>query len=380
MNNKILIIIFAVLTLSLTGLLLIYNKNSNSSLTDNTIKVENSNVDWNTVDEKSTTDSENGIIITESGTYTLSGEINGQVVINTKGNVKLVLDDVTINSNNGPCILVSNAGNVLIYLTERTTNTLTDSTNYSGFEDEQGTIFSHDNLTLDGEGTLTINANCEDGIVSKDDLTINNGTYIINSKDDGIRGKDSVYIKDGEFTINAGGDGIKSSNDTDTEKGYVLIEGGTFNITAKSDGIQAITKLLISGGNINITSSEGLEATYVIINDGTIKISASDDGINASKKSTVMTPTIEINGGDITVNMGQGDTDALDANGNFYINGGKLNITAQSPFDYDLDGKLNGGEVIVNGSIVTQLTNQMMGPGGQGGPQGGGPQGGYGRR
>ena len=86
-----------------------------------------------------------------------------------------------------------------------------------------------------------------------------------------------------------------------------------------------------------------------------------------------MTPTIEINGGNVTVKMGQGDTDALDANGNLYINGGTINITAQSPFDYDKEGKLNGGEVYVNGQKVTQLTSQMMGgqmggqPGGHGG-------------
>ena len=53
-----------------------------------------------------------------------------------------------------------------------------------------------------------------------------------------------------------------------------------------------------------------------------------------------------------------------------YINGGTINITAQSPFDYDGQGQLNGGTVTVNGSKVTELTNQMMG-GGMGGGRGG---------
>ena len=101
-----------------------------------------------------------------------------------------------------------------------------------------------------------------------------------------------------------------------------------------------------------------------------------------------MTPTIEINGGNITVNMGQGDTDALDANGNIYINGGTINITGQSAFDYDNEGKINGGEVTVNGQKITTMTNQMMGgPGGgqmggqmPGGQQGGQMPGGHGGR
>ena len=65
--------------------------------------------------------------------------------------------------------------------------------------------------------------------------------------------------------------------------------------------------------------------------------------------------------------MGQGDTDAIDSNGDLYINGGTINITAQSAFDYDGTGELNGGEVTVNGSKVTTLTNQMMGGGAPGG-------------
>ena len=62
--------------------------------------------------------------------------------------------------------------------------------------------------------------------------------------------------------------------------------------------------------------------------------------------------------------MGQGDTDAIDSNGNLYINGGTINITAQSPFDYDGEAKYSGGTLIVNGTETTSITNQMMGGGG----------------
>ena len=81
--------------------------------------------------------------------------------------------------------------------------------------------------------------------------------------------------------------------------------------------------------------------------------------------------------------MGQGDTDALDSNGNLYINGGTLTINAQSAFDYDGIGEYNGGTIYVNGSQVDSLSNQMMGGpmgfGQGGGPMGGGPMGGQGR-
>ena len=307
-------------------------------------------------------DNTKNVNITAGGTYNLSGSYES-IIVNAKENVVLNLSDVEITNSNGPAINIIEAKTVTIALSGD--NKITATTT----EDLDGAIYSKADLIFTGTGSLTVKSNY-DGIVSKDTLVIKNGTYVIDSDDDAIRGKDSVEISDGTFTINAGGDGIKASNDSDTSLGYVLISGGTFTIKAGSDGVQGITKVTINGGTFDITSSEGIEGTYVTINDGTIKISASDDGINASNKSTISTPTVEINGGDITINMGQGDTDGIDANGNLYINGGTINITANSPFDYDNKGELNGGIVIVNGTQVTTLTNQMMGGGMRGGAPG----------
>ena len=105
------------------------------------------------------------------------------------------------------------------------------------------------------------------------------------------------------------------------------------------------------------------------INDGTITINASDDGINAATKAQSLSPAVIVNGGTVPVAMGQGDTDAIDCNGDLTINGGTLDITAQSAFDYDGKGTLNGGDITVNGSTVNALT--QTGPGGAGGGRGG---------
>ena len=103
-----------------------------------------------------------------------------------------------------------------------------------------------------------------------------------------------------------------------------------------------------------------------------MNITASDDGINAARKSSSLSPFVEINGGDITITMGAGDTDGVDSNGDITINGGTVSVTGMSSFDYDGTGVINGGTVTCNGEQVTTLPNQQFGGMGWGGfPSGG---------
>ena len=160
--------------------------------------------------------------ITSGGVYTLSGDINGTVIVNAKdADVKLILNNANITSTNGPTIYVENADNVYIELVG--TNTINSNT----IDDLNGAIYSKDDLCILGSGSLKIVSNL-DGIVSKDDLEIESGNITIEATDDGIVGKDSVYILNGTFNITVGGDGIKSSNEL--EKGTITILNGTFNI------------------------------------------------------------------------------------------------------------------------------------------------------
>ncbi len=170
------------------------------------------------------------------------------------------------------------------------------------------------------------------------------------------------------ITIVTKKDGLHAEYDEDDSVGYIYIGGGTLNITASDDAIHATTVVQIDDGEIKLAAREGIEGTYIQINGGNISIGATDDGINAGKKSTAYAVTIEINGGYTTIKMSSGDTDAVDSNGNLYINGGTIDITANSPFDYDGTAEYTGGTIIVNGVTTNTITNQMMG----GGPAGGG--------
>ena len=162
---------------------------------------------------------------------------------------------------------------------------------------------------------------------------------------------------------------MKASNDTDLGLGQLVINDGNITITTGDDAVKAEQKIWIAGGTINIVESvEGIEAPVIVIDDGDITVNASDDGVNAAASAIITDGLgIAINGGHLTITMGAGDTDAIDSNGDLAITGGTLDITAQSPFDFDGTGSLTGGTITVNGEQVTELTNQMMGGGGPGG-------------
>ena len=203
------------------------------------------------------------ITITNGGTYVISGTLgDGQIIVDSlvKGTVRLVLNGANITSLDSAPIYVKQAGKVVVSLEEGTENILTDGKEYVLANDEtepDATLFSKDNLTINGKGKLEVNANYKDGIASKDSLKIVEGNITINAADDGIRGKDMIAIKDGNIAIKAVGDGIKSTNTKDANLGCVYIEKGEFNIEAEGDSIQAESYLEVLDGTFNIISGGG---------------------------------------------------------------------------------------------------------------------------
>ena len=319
-----------------------------------------------------TVENDKNISITKEGVYVITGNAeNSTIVVEVKGTekVQLVLKDLTIKNSDFPCIYVKSADKLFITTEGNNSFTVTGEFRPDGETSTDAAIFSKDDLVFNGSGSLTIKSS-NNGISTKDDLKITGGTITIESVEDALEANDSVSINDGTINITTKKDGIHAEYEEDEKVGYVYIGGGTINIDSQDDAIHATTILQIDGGTINLKAAEGLEGTFIQINDGTITINASDDGINAGKKSSYYSPTIEINGGNLTIKMGGGDTDGIDSNGDLYINGGTINVTAQSPFDYDGEAKYTGGTMIVNGEETTEITNQFMGQG-MGGPGGG---------
>lgn len=343
--------------------------------------------------------SESPAVITAAGTYVLSGTMSdGQIIVRAGDEdvVRIVLNGADISCTASVPISVETAKKVVLILADGSQNTLTYGTSASTFDSAStsdapnSAIYSMTDLTINGSGSLTVNAFAGHGIVSKDKLKIVSGIISVTSAGNGIKGRDCVAIQAGTITIDAGGKGIKSNNDEDTAKGFILIDGGTITVNSGDDTINAQTSFIQNGGTLSLNSGddgihadatatinggtltisksyEGIESAVITVNSGTINLTASDDGFNVAGGNDSSSVNgrpgqgsfaatagcyLYINGGEIVVNSGG---DGLDSNGSIVMTGGHVTVSGPTDngngaIDYNGTFQLTGGYLLAVGS------------------------------
>ena len=244
---------------------------------------------------------ENTVTIKEEGTYILSGSLsNGMVIVEAEDTdkIQLVLNGVNISSTQSAALYVRSADKVFVTTASGTENSLEHSGTYTAIDENNidAAVFSKSDLTFNGEGMLTVTAQEGHGIVSKDDLILTSGTYVITSASHGIAGKDSVRISNGSYIIVSGKDGIHGEHTEDSSLGFVYLAGGTFDITSQQDGISASSWLQAEGGTYTIDAEDDTLHSNgnLVIHDGTYTLSSGDDGIHADSNVTIAGGTIDI--------------------------------------------------------------------------------------
>ena len=317
----------------------------------------------------------NTVTIQGEGVYILSGSLtDGMIIVDAPDTdkVQLVLNGVTITSATSAAIYVREADKVFITAAAGTDNTLSNGGEYVAIDENQidAVIFSKSDLTLNGAGTLTLQAGAGHGIVSKDDLVCAGGTYQITAAGHGLSGKDSVRIASGTYTITAGKDGIHAENADDTSLGFLYIRGGSFAITAEGDGLSAEAYLLVEDGDFTMqtgggssngkqtgdenqrfagfrgeipdasqeetTSTKGIKsAQAVIIQQGTFAIDSADDALHSNGDLT-------LNGGTFTLATGD---DGIHADGAVLISNGNLTISESYEGIEGLTIDITGGSI-----------------------------------
>ncbi len=321
-----------------------------------TVEISNSN--------GKVTSSGSYVYISGAGDYVLSGSAtNMQIQVNAvKASVNLILNGVSLGNTKNAPIYVVNAEETDIIVAPGTINTLSDATTYTyentTEQDPKATIFSKDDLNIQGTGTLNVTANFNNGIFSSNDLRFKategiGPTITINAKNDAIKGKDSVQIENGTYNLTSGGDAIQSDTADTLEKGYIYIKGGTFDVHAVDDGFQGYRYVQIDEGNFTMTTTgKGLISDLdITVNGGTFGITSVDDAIHSTGNAT-------ITGGNFTVST---NDDGYHAETTLTISGGTHLITKSYEGYEATTININGGT-----SHITSSDDGLNAAGGDG--------------
>ncbi|MBQ7331440.1 MAG: carbohydrate-binding domain-containing protein [Oscillospiraceae bacterium] len=358
------------------------------------------------------------VIIKEEATYVISGALNGMLVVDAPDTAKLqlVLNGVDITSETSAALYILEADKAFVTLADGTTNVLSNSGSFTAIDENNidGAVYSKQDLTFNGTGSLTVTSPAGHGIVCKDDLVFTGGTYTVNSASHGLDANDSVRIAEAALTIDAGKDAIHCENSEDAAKGFIYISGGTIKAEAEGDGIAASAYLHIEGGNFDLLVGGGAEngskassgnyggfmggghggmlpggnqgfttttttdsvsmkglkaANSILISDGTFKIDSADDSIHSDVSLT-------INGGTFTIASGD---DAVHAEDTLTVTAGKIDISESYEGLEALHIDVQGGDIKLvasdDGLNAAGGTDQSGTTGGRDGMFGGGPGG-----
>lgn len=199
----------------------------------------------------------------EDSVYSVSGKLNGSIVIDVGDEYKLELEmhGLSLVSDTVNPITVKSARKVTLKAKNGYDNyiyDMRDEVDKSDGTQFSGAIYAVADLEISGKGALTVISKNNNGIHTKDDLTVKNLTLTVVCTDNALKGNDSVTLDTCNTNLIATqGDAVKTSN-TDVsakgkQRGTVTVNGGTHIIGAARDGIDAAYDLIINGDGTVIT-------------------------------------------------------------------------------------------------------------------------------
>lgn len=332
------------------------------------------------------------VTITEEATYIVSGTLDdGMLIVNCNDNAKLqlVLDGANITSATSAALYILEADKVFLTLAEGSENSLINGGSFEAIDDNNidGALFSKQDLTLNGQGSLTVTSPAGHGIACKDDLVITSGAYTVNAASHGLDANDSVRIANAQLTLNAGKDGIHAENSDDADLGFVYVSSGSLSIEAEGDGISVGAYGQFEGGSFTVmagggsengskassgnyggfpggwgggmggrpgrggfestasvttetdssaTSMKGIKAEgSLLFSDGSFTIDSADDAIHTNVSATINGGTFQIASGD----------DAIHAEDTLTVTGGTADITESYEGLEALHINISGGNI-----------------------------------
>lgn len=285
--------------------------------------------------------SEGLVTVTKGGAYVFKGSFDGGIVVDAdkKEEVRIVLDGADISNGSGAALYVKSAKKTTVTVKEGASNSLKSLGGFVQTDDNNvdGAVFSKDDVTFNGKGTLAVECGSAHGIVSKDDLVFTGGKISVNAAKQALSGKDCIKVAGGEFSLVSGSDGLHSVNADDPALGNVYIAGGTFDMEAAGDGIDASGKINTVGGKMTVRcGGKGIKGDGGIAFSAEADIDSADDGLHSSEDITVLSGSLKIATGD----------DAVHSDKGISVTGGSIDIVKSH------EG-LEAHDVLVSGGVIS---------------------------
>ena len=344
--------------------------------------------------------------LTAAGDYIVAGTLEGRLIVDADGPVTLVCDGVTLIGQD--CLTVRSGDPVTVIGTAGTENVFTDlpvdpasgeirsvepaaaaSTESSGEAsgsaeaadevspaqrlpdtqssaasaedagsgaeepkeetDASGAVITSKAPLLFAVGSITVNADINNGIRAKDGLTVQNGSLTVNAANDAVKAKGGISVLGGSLNVTAGGDALQTEAGRVTG-GSVDLRGGSVTLTAGDRGIDAESIVLFAGGTVTVVSeNDAVRADTISVTGGEIVLDSQGDGLQAVTDLTV-------SGGNLSIVTGGGGGSAINHPGESF--GGPWGQTSSAAEDEaSTKGLKSDGSITVSGGVVDLSTN-----------------------
>ncbi len=259
----------------------------------------------------------NKVIVTEAGEYTLTGsseDANVEFDLGEDDDLVINLDNLNLTASTDAPIYIAEGKNVEINLIGE--SSLEDS---ESNQQMQAPIFIDEVETvIQGDGTLNLTGNAQEGFENNNEMTIESGTLNITAMDDGINTGDGLIINGGTINIDCDGDGLDSN-------GFLEINGGTMIVSGGNNGNGPLDygenaedyfelnggTLISAGGNMGVSPTENNQNYMATTSSGS---TISVDGVEYDMSKSfsyffLSTPdltedtVIEVDGSEVSVEM-----------------------------------------------------------------------------
>jgi len=306
-----------------------------------------------------TAKTENGVEVTVNGghitanhgstkkvCYVVSGTTtNGSFTVLGDKKYEVKLNGVNITNPDSAALNLLSGKRAYIVLAEGTTNTLADGT--SSKNDHKGALYCKGKLLFNGNGSLNVTGNYNNGIHSADYIVFGTGNnvYVKSTANHGIKANDGIYINGGILNVEVSAAATKGINC----ESHIIVTGGRTTVITSGNGTYDTEDKEAKG-------SAGIKAdsTFTMY-AGVVRLKSTGSG----GKGLSVDMGADINGGELYViteggqfksNNDTASPKGIKVDGNLTINGGKVMVRTKG----------YNGEGIETKSIFTITDGNVM--------------------